>query len=395
MNKGKLGEYLDVTRGTTLPGSNYAEQGTLIRLTLGNFYEEGGFKYNTSKTNIYYVGKVKNEYILQKDDIITPLTEQSRGLLGATARIPESNKYIQSQDIGLIKCKPGKLAESFCYYLLSSSMVRRQLSAGAQQTKIRHTSPDKIKDVVVIIPEYDKQVKIGTLLDFLTKKIELNNKINEKLEKVAETLYNYWFVQFDFPDENKRPYKSSGGKMVYNEVLKREIPANWEVKHVQDFVDVITGKEDANFSDPNGQYNFFTCGDEVLKCNKFAFCGKSVLIAGNGNFNIKYFDGKFNAYQRTYVLQPKDAQYIGIIYWSAVHRIQAFTRGSSGSIVKFITKGDVENIPLLLPNNNHLLNIFNSLLDQQNYLRNETERLTSLRDFLLPMLMNGQVTINS
>ena len=183
--------------------------------------------------------------------------------------------------------------------------------------------------------------------------------------------------------------------MVYNEVLKREIPANWEVKHVQDFVDVITGKEDANFSDPNGQYNFFTCGDEVLKCNKFAFCGKSVLIAGNGNFNIKYFDGKFNAYQRTYVLQPKDAQYIGIIYWSAVHRIQAFTRGSSGSIVKFITKGDVENIPLLLPNNNHLLNIFNSLLDQQNYLRNETERLTSLRDFLLPMLMNGQVTINS
>ena len=183
--------------------------------------------------------------------------------------------------------------------------------------------------------------------------------------------------------------------MVYNEVLKREIPANWEVKHVKDFADVITGKEDANFSDPNGQYNFFTCGDEVLKCNEFAFCGKSILIAGNGNFNIKYFDGEFNAYQRTYVLQPKDVQYIGIIYLSAVNRIQAFTRGSSGSIVKFITKGDVENIPLLLPNNKNLLNIFNSLLDQQNHLRNEIERLTSLRDFLLPMLMNGQITINS
>ena len=94
---------------------------------------------------------------------------------------------------------------SFCYYLLSSLMVRKQLSAGAQQTKIRHTSPDKIKDVAVIVPEYDTQLKIGELLDTITNKIELNSRINLNLKKLAKALYDYWFVQFDFPDENKRP----------------------------------------------------------------------------------------------------------------------------------------------------------------------------------------------
>ena len=280
-------------------------------------------------------------------------------------------------------------------YCLSQNSFFEYDMIGSKGSKMPRGDKDHILNFEVLDIDLTSQQNISRLLDGLDKKIILNNKINSELEKIAQTLYNYWFAQFDFPDEFGRPYKSSGGKMVYNEVLKREIPANWEVKHVKDFVDVITGKEDANFSDPNGQYNFFTCGDEVLKCNEFAFCGKSILIAGNGNFNIKYFDGKFNAYQRTYVLQPKDVQYIGIIYLSAVNRIQAFTRGSSGSIVKFITKGDVENIPLLLPNNKNLLNIFNSLLDQQNHLRNEIERLTSLRDFLLPMLMNGQVTINS
>ena len=158
MNKEKLKEYIDVTRGMSLPGTNYAEEGEYIRLTLGNFYEKGGFKNNTSKKDIYYTGTVKPEYILKKGDIITPLTEQTYGLLGATARIPESNKYIQSQDVGLIKCNE-KLHPDFAFYLIPSKLVRNQLSGAAQQTKIRHTSPDKIKSCTVWIPEYLNQEK--------------------------------------------------------------------------------------------------------------------------------------------------------------------------------------------------------------------------------------------
>ena len=181
--------------------------------------------------------------------------------------------------------------------------------------------------------------------------------------------------------------------MVYNDDLKREVPIDFEIKYVKDFLDVVTGKEDANFSDENGQYAFFTCGDEILKCNQPAFSGKSILIAGNGNFNIKYYEGEFNAYQRTYVLIPNDNLFVGIIYLSALNRINAFTKGSNGSIVKFITKGDVENIPVIIPKNKNILSVFNKLLDKQNHIRYENEKLKNLRDFLLPMLMNGQVTI--
>lgn len=178
----KLGELIDVSRGTSLPGEYYSSSGTQIRLTLGNFdYANGGFKENTSKENIYYSGVVKQEYILDEGDIITPLTEQTPGLLGSTARIPESGKYIQSQDIALIKCKPGKIAPSYCYYLLSSKSVKKQLGAAAQQTKIRHTTPDRIKEVIVDIPPLSEQIMIGNVLDTLNEKISINRAINHYL----------------------------------------------------------------------------------------------------------------------------------------------------------------------------------------------------------------------
>lgn len=228
MERYKLGELIDVTRGASLPGDNYATEGELIRLTLGNFdYKSNGFKENTSKDDIYYNGEVDDEYILEKGDIITPLTEQAIGLLGSTAKVPESGKYIQSQDVALVKVKSDKLVHDFAYYLLPTASVKKQLSAGAQQTSIRHTSPDKIKDCTVYLPEPKDQQKIADFLNQIEDKIALNRKENATLEAMAKQLYDYWFVQFDFPDANGRPYKSSGGKMVWNETLKREIPEGW------------------------------------------------------------------------------------------------------------------------------------------------------------------------
>ena len=115
----KLGKYLDVKRGPGLPSKFYANHGNYIRLTLGNFnYPNGGFKQNDSKKDIYYTGPIKSEYILKKGDLITPLTEQVYGLLGETAWIPESNKYIQNGDIGLVLPIENKLDKVYCYYLL-------------------------------------------------------------------------------------------------------------------------------------------------------------------------------------------------------------------------------------------------------------------------------------
>ena len=189
LKKYKLGELVEVTRGASLSGQYYSESGEYVRLTLGNFnMNGGGFKENTSKSDLYFTGTVKDEFILNEGDIITPLTEQSIGLLGTTARIPESGKYIQSQDVALVRCKEGLLDPNFCYYLISSATVRQQLSAGAQQTKIRHTSPNKIKDCTVWIPTSENQQKIGRIMSDIDAKIALNRQINDNLPMLDRSL---------------------------------------------------------------------------------------------------------------------------------------------------------------------------------------------------------------
>lgn len=180
--KYKLGEILNVTRGASLSGEFYTTEGEYIRLTCGNFdYQNNCFKENKSKDNIYYVGDFKSEFLMNKGDLITPLTEQAIGLLGSTAIIPESGKYIQSQDIAKIVCRENLLDKNFAFYLISSTVVKQQLAAAAQQTKIRHTSPDKIKNCIVWIPELTEQKRIGKLLRTLDYKIELNRAINQNL----------------------------------------------------------------------------------------------------------------------------------------------------------------------------------------------------------------------
>lgn len=182
LKKYKLGELIEVTRGASLSGDFYATEGNYIRLTCGNFdYRNNRFKENKSKENIFYTGNFKQEFLMKKGDIITPLTEQAIGLLGSTAIIPESDKYIQSQDIAKIVCKKDMLDEKYAFYLISSLHVKQQLSAAAQQTKIRHTSPDKIKDCVVWIPELSEQKRIGQLLSSIDQKIALNRAINDNL----------------------------------------------------------------------------------------------------------------------------------------------------------------------------------------------------------------------
>ena len=94
-----------------------------------------------------------------------------------------------------------------------------------------------------MIPDFEEQKKIANILSAIDDKISLNNQINQELEAMAKTLYDYWFVQFDFPDQNGKPYKSSGGKMVYNTELKREIPEEWGVESVGNLLDKVTKSE--------------------------------------------------------------------------------------------------------------------------------------------------------
>lgn len=287
-----------------------------------------------------------------------------------------------------------RVSSEYVYYFLKTQYENlRGLSSGVR----KNLNTNDIKNFVVRLPENLKtQQSIAAVLSALDKKIALNKQINVRLEQMAKTLYDYWFVQFDFPDANGKPYKSSGGKMVFDETLKREIPKGWKPFKLSELVTLSTGKEDANFATEQGIYPFFTCSEKILKCDVYSFDTQAILLAGNGTFSVKRFTGRFNAYQRTYVLEPKSKNLYPIVYFVIIDNVIKFTSGSRGSIIKFITRGDIENIDVVLPNdieNMRFSEVLYTYLLQAELLEKQNHQLTQLRDFLLPMLMNGQVSV--
>ena len=255
----------------------------------------------------------------------------------------------------------------YYWFLLSgkNDLLRRHFT----ETTIKHLPGETLKQLVIDLPDMKIQKNISTVLRSIDKKITVNEKINDNLEQQMHLIFENMMAK-------AATHKLSG-----------------EYTIAQNLATVVTGKEDANFSVPNGKYKFFTCSNTPLSCDEYVFDSSSILIAGNGDFNVKHYSGKFNAYQRTYVLTP-DKKYFGLLYLASLYRINSFKSRSSGSIVKFITKSDVENIPVFIPNDRFYLQELNKLIYLQEQNKLENELLVNLRDWLLPMLMNGQATIS-
>ena len=419
MKKYKLGELIEVTRGTSLSGNYYATSGDYIRLTCGNFdYRNNCFKENSSKDNIYYIGEFKSDFLLNEGDIITPLTEQAIGLLGSTAWIPESGKYIQSQDIGKIICKEKLLDKKFAYYLLSSKEVKKQLSAGAQQTKIRHTSPSKIKDCIVWIPSLYEQKNIGEILFNIDRKIALNKAINHNLAAMAKQLYDYWFVQFDFPNEDGKPYKSSGGKMVWNKKLKREIPEGWNAKRIDEITIVYNGATPSTTEEDNyrGDIIWITPKDLSSQQQKFIYQGErnisqkgydscsthilpinSILMSSRapiGLLAITKTELCTNQGFKNFV--PKEDYFSTYLYYYLLSHIKQIEQLGTGTTFKEVSREDISAFLILFPLEETLRQwekIIYSIDNKQLSIQKQMETLTKQRDELLPLLMNGQVTV--
>ena len=424
LTKYKLGDLVEVTRGASLSGQFYAEEGELIRLTLGNFnMNGGGFKENTSKTDLYFTGPVKDEFILNKGDIITPLTEQSLGLLGTTARVPESGKYIQSQDVALVRCKEGLLDPNFCYYLISSSIVRQQLSAGAQQTKIRHTSPDKIKDCTVWVPEFGEQKKIGRILSDIDEKIILNRQINDNLEAMAKQLYDYWFVQFDFPNEEGKPYKSSGGAMVWNDKLKREIPQGWSVLSVNDIAASVRGVSYAKDDMVDSNNGVLVLRGNNIQDNHLIYDSNVAYIPSSfvsENQRIRPLDiimtmssgskehiGKsamfqfasedtFGAFLTKFTAKEHCAYLLFNLFNSKYFKAKIKSI-ACGTGINNLTNQTFDEIYVVMPEDELLLEFDkrqSQIFAEIGLIEKSNMELTKQRDELLPLLMNGQATVN-
>lgn len=339
--------------------------------------------------------KDQGKFSVKKGDILITRTSETLDELAMSC--VSVKDYPEATFSGFVKrLRPktsGIAYYKFMAFYLRSKLFRETVTNNAIMTLRASFNEDIFSFLNLYLPPYDEQVKIGNLLYNIEMKMQNNNKINDNIYQKASLLYDYWFNQFDFPDKTGNPYKSSDNKMEYNLLLKKEIPMNFNVLPIKELLDVITGKKDANYATNNGKYHFFTCSREVSFCDEYAFNGKAILIAGNGDFNVKHYTGKFNAYQRTYVLIPREEKYYALIYFAAQRLINTFKNGSNGSIVKFITKSDVENILITVPDTDVYLDVLNDLLNKIEMNQKENQELRNLRDWLLPMLMTGQSTV--
>lgn len=382
MRKIKLGEVLDVKRGTSLSGKFYKAEGDYIRLTLGNFnYPSSGWKENKSKDNLYYDGPITSEYIMSKGDIITPLTEQVRGLLGNTATVPEDNLYIQSGDIGKVIPRSDVLSGRFAYYLLSSRIVKKQLDACAQQTKIRHTSPDKIKDCVAFIPdEISKQIKIASILDAINSKIKLNNRINDNLQQLLSLIINRHLC-------NAKDKKTIALKKL---VKRINIPIDSIIRKIPTVDLSVMPSGSFSLSQLNDSANFESNLTEMKEGNiLFGSIRPYLKKAG-----IAPCNGAVTG--TIYQYEILDERFYNLILYTLTSQ-QIFdyaTKSSHGTKMPVVNSDRLLEYPIEYTE--ELLDDIEILNLKDIIVRNckENSNLTKLRDFLLPLLMNGQATVD-
>ncbi|MDC2824544.1 restriction endonuclease subunit S [Rodentibacter pneumotropicus] len=387
-------QFIDGDRGVNYPSkADFTKSGYCLFLNTGNVTSDG-FDFS----NLDFISKERDELLRKGKVDVYDIVLTTRGTVGNAAYVSDNIPYKHiriNSGMVIVRADQNKIDPYFLYSFFRSPLFKKQCLSNGSGSAQPQLPISALKNIV--FPDFNlvTQQKIANILSTLDRKIALNQQINQKLEAMAKQLYDYWFVQFDFPDENGKPYKSSGGEMVWCEVWKRDVPKGWRTANLAELIELKTGKEDANFSSENGQYPFFTCSEQVSKCAQYAFDERTILLAGNGSFSVKKFQGKFNAYQRTYLITPFDEKLYMPIYFVVKDSIRNFISGSRGSIIKFITKGDIENLKITIPLNGNLgfAKILLVFFEKQQLLDSETQKLTQLRDVLLPMLMNGQIFV--
>ena len=295
----------------------------------------------------------------------------------------------------------------YVFYSLKLELMRLKGKSQGSQTKFL-TMPI-LNSIEVAQSSDEEQTKIAAALSALDAKIELNNRINAELEGLAKLLYDYWFVQYDFPDENGKPYKSSGGAMVYNEQLKREIPAGWGVGALIDIANITMGQSPPGESyneNCDGELFFQGCTDFGARFPKerqfttqptrFARLGDILLSvrAPVGTINLA---NKLCCIGRGLAALNSKTSHQSFLYGVMLELKQVFdSRNAIGTTFGSITKEDLFSLSVILPPEN-ILDRFELAVKpmflKQNRVESESIHLETLRDWLLPMLMNGQVRV--
>ena len=305
------------------------------------------------------------------------------GSFGKPVLIKENIPFAFQRHIAILRPN-NEIADSrFLYYVMLTRdffMQADTVAIGAAQRTISLTA---LRNMEVKLPSMETQHRIASILSRYDSLIENYQKQIKLLGEAAQRLYKEWFIDLHFPRHE-------------NTNIIDGVPEGWEKKKVGDITPIITGKKDANFGTPDGEYPFFTCSQEPIKAPSFSFDCAAVLLAGNGDFNVKLYRGRFEAYQRTYVLSPYIDSHLYLLFYTISANMTKLAAGSSGSTIKFLTKGMIDGINLNVPND-EILRSFNKKVEpiqsSRESLQSQLRLLTEARDRLLPKLMSGEITI--
>ena len=357
--------------------------------------------------------KEQEIFSVKKDDVfITRTSETVDALAMSCVAVKDYPKATFSGFVKRLRPKTtGIVYSKYIAFFLRSKYFRKVLDCNTIMTLRASFNEDMFSFLYLYLPDYEEQVRIGDLLYKMEMKIRTNNKINDNLEQQAKLIYDYWFTQFDFPDKNGKPYCSSGGKMVWNEQLKRNIPENWNVVPLLKLVSWESNSQPPKSEfvyEPKEGYVRFIQNRDYDSDTHITYIPRTKNLSIVDRFDIlmdKYGDagavrygieGAFNvALGKICVHNPNYREYIRSflgsdgIYKFLHNSCMASTRASLSEANLAILNIVVPNEKIILDYENFLHKIRVSILKN----KDETVELINLRDWLLPMLMNGQATI--
>lgn len=377
-----IGEIGQVITGNTPPKSNPEFYGKDYRFIKPTDMEIG--QRYTPITEDYYSEVAYKKYI---KSLIPPLSTcvVTIGSIGKKMTLTDEYSFI-NQAVNAVIPDVKKYDSFFVFYALKNILHKVKSADTGASSGRENVSKSNFMSLKLEVPEnIETQRKIGQILSSFDDLIENNLKRIKLLEDTAQNIYKEWFVYFRFPNYEHTDFDEESG-----------LPVGWRKSRLKNHFPVLTGKKDANHSSENGLFPFFTCGKESLLSNDFAFDCDAILLAGNGEFNVKYYRGKFQAYQRTYVLSPPNEIELFLIYINLKLNLKQLTSGSKGSVIKFLTKGMIEEFPFILPDID-LLTLFNNnislIYSQVEKLTHQNQNLKEARDILLPRLMNRTIEV--
>jgi type I restriction enzyme, S subunit len=376
----------------------------------GNNLSTGEEKFIDS--GFVFITKAKadelNCYAIANDLVFTAVG--TIGQVGIIDEYLEFKEYTISNKQLRVRFDTNRILPLFAYYWFSSSWIQKLVLQRNVGSTVPLINLSVLKGLPIQLPKSILlQKQIVEVLENVGNKIKFNNKINAELEAMSKLIYDYWFVQFDFPNDQGKPYKFSGGKMVYNEKLKREIPQGWEDGELSQISNIIMGQSPSGTSyNRNGDGTIFFQGCTDFG-NRFPtvrqFTTEPNRIANKGDIllSVRAPVGKMNIAKEDCcigrglcALNHKNGC-MPYLYGVMQYFKQIFNRrNTDGTTFGSITKDDLFSLKVVKPKDKVLEKydkIVNPMFEKQNNIGNENKKLAKLRDWLLPMLMNGQIRV--